>query len=198
MRNGIEHGIMGDHGDEGPRNSFPVWRRSSCSAKACKRLFVDRAQSTRSGGRYPEIIHSASNESRTKSVHLASGAGRQRSRSRSRRIKTLRRHVWKITKMPAQLPMTEVQTLHHQLKAARDNSDNQEKQQQSCEFKMNLSETSRFLDGRNSAHQDSHMLRQKTKMRQRKTIDGTDAALKSDKDVLKFSTLLPGSYFLNS
>ena len=76
-------------------------------------------------------------------------------------------------------PMTEVQTLSHQLKVARDNSDNLQKQlqqqkQQSSKFQVNLSETARFLDEGNCAHRDSHMLRQKknTKMKQRKTIDG--------------------------
>ena len=84
----------------------------------------------------------------------------------------------KITKMSARLPMTDVQTLSHQLKVARDNSDNLQKQlqqqkQQSSKFQVNLSETARFLDEGNCAHRDSHMLRQKnTKMKQRKTIDG--------------------------
>ena len=74
--------------------------------------------------------------------------------------------------------MTEVQTLSHQLKADRDNSDNLQKQlqhqkQQSSKFQVNLSETARFLDEGNCAHRDSHMLRQKnTKMKQRQTIDG--------------------------
>ena len=79
--------------------------------------------------------------------------------------KTLPRHVRNII-ISARRPVTEVQTLSPPMEAARDKSDYLHKQlqhqrQQSSDDQLNLSETQRLANARDSDQRERHMIPKK-------------------------------------
>ena len=105
----------------GNKEFFQTWKRSSSSAEASKSPNADRAKSNRLGRICPKIIYSAStvNKERTVGTWM-----------RSVEIEILfaknqihLRDVCERSEISARLFVTEVQTLHHRLNAARENSD---------------------------------------------------------------------------